>query len=82
MSEKSDLHIKYLPICYLTLPYTDAKVDSLCFLVLQLYEDSDSPSVGGTTQGPGHPGCVSPQGFCYRNFGIHFIIIFWKDAVL
>lgn len=41
----------------------------MCFPGPQLYEDPESPSAGGTTQGSRHSGYVSPQEFCHRDFG-------------
>lgn len=64
-----------------TKPNTDAELDTLCFPVLQLYEDSESPSAGGTTQDSRHFGRVSPQEFCHRDFG-RLNIIFCKEVMI
>lgn len=40
-----------------------------CLSPLELYEESESSSVGSTPQGSWHTGSVPPQDFCHRDFG-------------
>lgn len=83
-------NLKYLPkflsMCYLShheskelMSLLDNDIKAGCLLsILQLYEDSESPSAGDRTQGSWHAACVSPQDVCHRDFGKSFIRVFWK----